>query len=283
MSPYDRSAEDVGNVVALDHLNVAVPDQRLATLFYCVGLGFTRDPYLMVGEDNMWVNVGRQQFHLPTRGTQVVRGLIGVVVPDLAALARRLESVREKLCGTRFAFEIAPEHVTARCPWGNELRCHAPHPRFGPVDLGIAYAQFAVRRGTAAGIARFYREVLGAPARLAPDGTHASVTVGPDQWLLFRETDAPLPPYDGHHVAIYVADFSGPHRFLERRGLVTEESDAHQYRFEALVDPRSGERLHELQHEVRSLKHPLWGRALVNRNPEQSNRGYRRGGDAWGA
>ncbi|HXF65510.1 MAG TPA: hypothetical protein VNK67_02260 [Burkholderiales bacterium] len=111
---------------------------------------------------------------------------------------------------------------------------------------------------------------------------HLNVAV-PDQRLLFRETDEPLPLHDGHPIAISVADFSGPHRFLEQRGLVTEESDAHQYRFAALVDLQSGDRLYELQHGVRSLRHPLWGRALVNRDPEQSNRGYRRGRDAWGA
>ena len=43
-----------------------VPDQRLATLFYVAGLGLTRDPYLMVSDSNMWVNVGRSQFHLPS-------------------------------------------------------------------------------------------------------------------------------------------------------------------------------------------------------------------------
>ena len=31
-----------------------------------MGLGLTRDPYLMTGVGNMWINVGRSQFHLPT-------------------------------------------------------------------------------------------------------------------------------------------------------------------------------------------------------------------------
>jgi hypothetical protein len=53
---YDRSAEDLGNIVALEHVNVTVPDQQLATLFYVTGLGLTRDPYLMTGTKNMWVN-----------------------------------------------------------------------------------------------------------------------------------------------------------------------------------------------------------------------------------
>src|SRR5712672_3200258 len=62
---FDRSAEDVGNVVALEHVNVRIPDQQIATVFYVTGLGLTRDPYIMTGIDNMWINVGRSQFHLP--------------------------------------------------------------------------------------------------------------------------------------------------------------------------------------------------------------------------
>jgi hypothetical protein len=48
--PFDRGAEDLGNSIHLEHVNVQVPDQRLATLFYVAGLGLTRDPYLMVSD-----------------------------------------------------------------------------------------------------------------------------------------------------------------------------------------------------------------------------------------
>ena len=30
---FDRSAEDLGNAIHLEHVNVTIPDQRLATLF----------------------------------------------------------------------------------------------------------------------------------------------------------------------------------------------------------------------------------------------------------
>jgi hypothetical protein len=63
---FDRRQQDIGNIVGLEHVNVRVPDQQIATLFYVVGLGLTRDPYLMVGLDNMWINAGQSQFHLPT-------------------------------------------------------------------------------------------------------------------------------------------------------------------------------------------------------------------------
>ena len=284
MQHYDRAAEDLGNIVALEHVNTRIPDQQLATLFYVTGLGLTRDPYLMTGTHNMWVNVGRSQFHLPTRKPEVLRGRVGIVLPGREALLARLAGVKRALEGTRFAFAEHADFVEAVSPWGNVIRCHEPAPRFGPVRLGMAYVELDVPPGAAEGIARFYREIVDAPARYAADERAAHVPAGPQQELVYRETERAIPPYDGHHVQVYIADFSGPHRRLLERGLVSEESDQHQYRFVDLVDPASGKVLFQLEHEVRSMRHPLYARPLVNRNPAQSNVDYAPGYDAapWG-
>src|SRR5688572_32381291 len=101
---YDRAAEDVGNAIHLEHVNVTIPDQRIAGLFYVVGLGLTRDPYLNVADNNMWVDVGRSQFHLPTGNAQVLRGHTGIAREGREALLSRLGAVRKKLDGTRFIF-----------------------------------------------------------------------------------------------------------------------------------------------------------------------------------
>jgi hypothetical protein len=281
---YDRAAEDLGNIVALEHVNTRIPDQQLATLFYVAGLGLTRDPYLMTGTSNMWVNVGRSQFHLPTRKPEVLRGRVGIVLPGREALLARLAGVKRALEGTRFSFSEHEGCVEAVSPWGNVIRCHEPEPRFGPVRLGMPYVELDVPLGAAEGIARFYREIVGAPAHYAAEERAAYVPAGPNQELVYRETERPIPPYDGHHVQVYIADFSGPHRRLLERGLITEESDQHQYRFVDLVDPASGKVLFQLEHEVRSMRHPLYARPLVNRNPAQSNLDYAPGYDAepWG-
>lgn len=285
MTPYDRTIEDLGNVVALEHVNTRVPDQRLATLFYVTGLGLTRDPYLMTGVTNMWVNVGRSQFHLPTGKPQLLRGLTCVVMPDREALLRRLRDVQPQLADTRFAFAEQSGYVETTCPWGNRIRCYAPGGEFGRMMLGIPRVELSVPVGTADGIVRFYDRILRTPARVADDaeGRCARIAVGPGQELLFRETDAPAPAFDGHHVAIYLADFSGPHRRLVECGLLTEESDQHQYRFQDIVDPDDGRVLFTLEHEVRSMRHPLYARPLVNRNPAQSNRSFAPGyeGQSW--
>ena len=113
---YDRTAQDLANIVALEHVNVTIPDQRPATAFYIAGMGFTRDPYIQVGLENMWVNIGRSQCHLPTGEPQRVRGTIGVVVPDLNELAQRLTKVTPWLKGTQFSFKAHADRIDAVCP-----------------------------------------------------------------------------------------------------------------------------------------------------------------------
>jgi hypothetical protein len=231
----------------------------------------------------MWINVGRSQFHMPTGEAQVLRGRVGIVLPDRDALLKRLTRVRRPLEGTKFEVREHNSFVDVTSPWGNQIRCHEPEPRFGRITLGMPYVEFDVRRGIADGIARFYRDVIGTFAEAGEDehGPRARASVGPKQDLIFRETDRPLPDYDGHHIQIYLADFSGPHRRLLERGLITEESDQHQYRFTDIVDPASGKQLFTVEHEVRSMQHPLYARPLVNRDPAQTNRDYAQGRDAW--
>ncbi|MBT7666362.1 MAG: hypothetical protein HN608_15700, partial [Rhodospirillaceae bacterium] len=245
-------------------------------------LGLTRDPYLQVGVNNMWVNVGRSQFHLPSREPiQVLRGQIGLVMPNLDALIERLENVREPLEDTKFNF-IAPtgnDVVDVTCPWGNIFRCHEAGGQFDPMGLGMPYVQFDVPPGTADGIARFYNQIFEAPSRIDEwdGGTAAIIIAGLGQELVFRETNAPIPPFDEHHIQIYVTDFSGPYNRLKGRDLISQESNQHQYRFVTIVDPESGKELFEIDHEVRSMTHPLWGRPFVNRNPESTNQTFAAG------
>jgi catechol-2,3-dioxygenase len=280
---FDRAAEDLGNSIHLEHVNVTVPDQRLATLFYAAGLGLTRDPYLMVSDSNMWINVGKSQFHLPSGGPQVLRGHTGIVMPGREALLDRLASVANKLDGTSFAYQEHNDYVEATCPWGNRVRCYEPDAaRFGRVALGIPYVEFDVPVGSAKAICAFYPEIMGIPAELKNgDATLARVKVGKDQYLQFRETDSAQPDYDGHHVQIYITDFSGPYRRLSKRGLVSREDNQYQYRFRDIVDLADGRHLFTVEHEVRSATHPMYLRPLVNRNPTQTNRNYAHGHDQW--
>ena len=279
MTPtFDRTAEDLGNIVELGHVNVRVPDQSKAIAFYLMGLGLTRDPYLMAGLDNMWVNVGRGQFHLPTRGTDVVRGTTALVMPDLDALMKRLEGAKSYLEGTKFSFREAGDTVETTCPWGNRIRVHAPDPdKFGPMRVGMPYVEFDIPAGTdLAAIAKFYVEILGGIAGVDSDerGPYAWARTSAESKVIYRETTKPLPEYDGHHIQITLVDFSGPHKKLLERGLISEESDQHQYRFLDIVDVDTNKPLFRIEHETRSMRHPMFGRTFINRNPDMNNRNF---------
>ena len=285
---YDRTTQDVGNLLALEHVNVTVPDQELAALFYVTGLGFTRDPYIDFGTANMWVNVGSQQFHLPKQAAQVLRGTIGLVVPDLEALEQRMGRLQkrygDRLADTAFECgEDGEDALRITCPWGNRFHVRGAGEALGGLRLGIAYVRFDVPPDAAAGIARFYRDVLDAPATVVDDGDgpRAEVRVGCAQLLCFQETDAELPAYDGHHIAVYLNNFSRPHQALSDRGLVTIETNDSEYRFQDIVDLDSGDVLFTVEHEVRSMFHPMFGRELVNRDAAQNIFRYQAGHDAF--
>jgi hypothetical protein len=275
------SSEDVGNIMALEHVNTCCADQTLVTAFYIMGMGFTRDPYMNVGLNNFWVNIGDEQIHIPTRPSQVLPGHVGVVVPNLAGLAQRLESVKDLLAGTKFRYEVKSDHVVAVSPYGNEFHAYEPDPRFGGMRIGIPYVEVRTRRGSSAGIARFYDQILKAPVQVVEDENGASthVKIGTHQELIFRESDEEIPPYDKHHIAVYIADFTGPYNWLLERGAVTEEVRRHQFRFQDIIDPQSGEVMHVLEHEIRGMFHLMYKRPMTNRNADQNMGAYARGGD----
>jgi hypothetical protein len=280
--PFDRSEEDIGNVLCMQHINFTVSDAHLASLFYVSALGFTRDPYIDFGA-LLWTNAGEQQFHiLPTGTAQKWRGHIGLVVPNLEDLKIRLDRVANQLSGTEFGWQESGNHIRLTCPWGNSFRAYGPDTFTGKY-LGIPYAEIDVRLGTSEGIARFYQQVLQTPAVVEEDseGKHTIVSMGFDQSLIYKETDQQIDDYDGHHIAIHIANFSAPHEYLVEHDLVIQEDDQHQYRFKSIVDPETGESMAELEHEVRSLKHPMYKRILINRNPAQTFFNYVEGRDAF--
>jgi hypothetical protein len=268
---FDRRTQDVGNIVLLEHVNLCVPDQGLATVFYLEGLGLTRDPFYMVGTGNMWVNIGRQQLHLQSGHAQRFRGGIGLVLPDLGALRRRLAAIATRLAGTSFSWEEGQGWIAATCPWGNTFRIHERVEGF-PYPAGMAYVENPVPFGAAEGIAGFYRAILQSRTALGGDGEtgrSAVICAGPGQRIIYSETRDAIPAFDGHHICIYLADFSSPYRRLKDHGAITAEDNEFQYRFESIRPPGGSVPLYSLQHEVRSLFHPFYLRPLVNRTGEE--------------
>jgi len=152
---------------------------------------------------------------------------------------------------------------------------------------GIDYVEFRVPRGSAEKIGSFYDYAFDAPTTLVTDGAGegeegdaiAIVGIGPidatgraGQSLLFRECDDALPPYDGHHISLYVganrADFEAAFVNCDEAGVVWANPrfrDAaltlegarewRQFRFKDIVDLETGAKVFELEHEIRSIEH----------------------------
>jgi len=262
---FDRKGKDTGNLVFLEHINLRVPDQVLATEFYISALGMTRDPYYMVGTDNFWANQGEQQLHLQEGPAQHFRGEIVIVVRETGQVSQWLANPGRHLAGTKCSWESQGDQIVATCPWGNRYRLVEKWPGYNR-KRGIPSTLIEVPVGTAGAIASFYQEVMGALVEQNHNSpAEARVQVGPGQHLVYRETGSNIIPYDGHHICIYAANPGRIYAWLHARGLVTLEDNAYQFRFQAIVNPENDETVYELEHELRSLYHPLYKRNLVNR------------------
>ena len=149
------------------------------------------------------------------------------------------------------------------------------------MEIGMPYVELHTPRGTTEKIGKFYEEIFGAAVELItlPSTNSASINTGKSQFLYFLESDSKQPQYDGHHIAIYISDFVRPYEKLQSHGLISMETDEYEWRFTDIIDLDTGKTLLEIEHEVRSATHPLYARPLINRNPRQSNRGYRPGQD----
>eukprot|EP01089_Gocevia_fonbrunei_P002381 TRINITY_DN12354_c0_g1_i1.p1 TRINITY_DN12354_c0_g1~~TRINITY_DN12354_c0_g1_i1.p1 ORF type:complete len:316 (+),score=41.48 TRINITY_DN12354_c0_g1_i1:34-981(+) len=301
--------DDVGGIVHLEHINITVPDQLLASLFYAEGLGFTRDPKTRFG-GTMWINVGDTQIHLPTqpKNSQQLCGHIGIVTPSLSELSSRLEKIKTRFQDTKFAFAphstplsqfeysyaVQPkttsdsvDWIEVKCPWGElTIRFYERQIYFDKSglpenkSLRLVYVEENCNPGTAERIVKFYKDKFNANGSVSTVGSRkmARIQVGGHQELLFREAETPVPEFQGHHICIYISDFSGTYKkfkdsdllykhntFDDKYETLSEALTNHQFRICDFKNDDDEELLHRLEHEVRSLVHPYYMRPLVNR------------------
>lgn len=155
--------------------------------------------------------------------------------------------------------------------------------------LGIDYVEFRCPSGTARKIAEFYECVFGAVTDVVTipsvtgeeeDETDIAIVACGEvnregraaQNIIFKESNLPMEPYDGHHIAIYagetVSDFELVFKNCEQAGLVwvnprfsdkamslTGAKKWNQFRFKDILDLKSGKVIFTLEHEVRSVDH----------------------------
>lgn len=265
-------------------------DPRASSILEATNQGRTEkgDP-LMGGLT--WVNVGLQQFHLPTgdeletTAEQTLRGEIVLSWP-----ADKFEGLQQRLRNNgyymtddgrvvgpsknRFVFEVGEKAYGPVEDAGQDVRDMLPG---GPSEgLGIRAVRFDVRPHTAERICTFYETIFAAnsTAILWRDSVNRTcvVDVGFGQALEFRETTMPLDDYNGEHIALYIADgdiFKESYFRAKDHDLVFHSRRSphivyatyddvmrvDEFRFKRIIDLRTNETLHELEHEIRSLSH----------------------------
>lgn len=249
--------------VSIEHVNInSGPWTTALQEFYYDILGFADDSRALAVRQRTnaaggsfsglhWVNIGLQQFHLPSSSPQVIRGRIGLSYESLEQLEKRLEAGGIPLEKVR-QDDGQLTNLIISCPIGNKLclheqkRCEGSLTWFGPaptipvpspeialpggqsLGLGMEYVDFDVPLGTAQIIHKFYKhffntevaelemfESSGGPGSFA----RCVVPLGFHQRIIFSETDKEIPPYDGYHIAIYVNDFVETYRRLKAANL----------------------------------------------------------------
>ena len=229
-----KQANDKG-LLWLEHINIVVGDREEAERFYFEeGLGCFRDPAKPGGpgtSGTMWANLGNQQFHLAQEEDddprQVVRGSIGLCLPDAEKAASRLEKfcAVERHDATRF---------TVTCPVGNTFHCYqvakdpptegiGKRPKMVNLHKGDGYAgdAFSVRNGPGIRYVQFlvedaqkaaqsYVNEFGGGVTEKDDVTCVAAGLGPVH-LIFESAE-PDPDadarQDGVHLCVYVDAFS---------------------------------------------------------------------------
>ncbi len=270
---FGTTNPEIGGIVHLDHVNFETPDHEMATVFYLNGLGFTRDPYRRADEQNMGINVGLQQFHLPRRGQQTppFHGVVGLVVPDMDAIKKRFDLLSElgKFEATPYRWDEEDNSVLLTSPFGVQFRLHKADHIVFQRPLGIAYVEVSVPVDTAQGIAGFYNKIVRAPVEvcdIAGEQT-ALVSAGPHQQIRFIERS--LTDYRTHsmHVSYHVTHYNELRETLADHGSLMGAGRGEVFFFNKIFNPDTGEFLFEIQNEVRSIYHPDFMRPLINRWP----------------
>mmetsp|Transcript_1431 Transcript_1431/g.1923 ORF Transcript_1431/g.1923 Transcript_1431/m.1923 type:complete len:300 (+) Transcript_1431:2-901(+) len=166
-----------------------------------------------------------------------------------------------------------PQKMTNMHAQGGSYGTHRMAIRGNP---GIRYIEIScpIKKSTA--IATFYKEMLGCTVMEATVGESAAavVCVGPGVHLAFIEnpdfTESDTAAQQGVHVCFYANDFEGLYKRLSNRNLIWtnprfvhldtcdtwEEAFASRtLRFKDIIDLETGEKILELEHETRPLRH----------------------------
>jgi len=285
--------QDIGGIVCFEHLNLEVPDILIAKTFYMEAMGFALDPFSSAPFARLiWYNVGYQQFHIgwrPDKNPQVIDGHIGIIVPSIEVVLKRLTKVSHLLKDTKFKFEVVKQdekasylpipikglsYVEVTCPWGNVFHVYQNNEEIDfRGGLGMPYVQFNCPKNSVDDISEFYKQNLGAltVVEKSEHGNVVRIIVGVKQQIIYvEEENVPNEKDWGYHFAIYISNFSGTYKKVRAQKLENNlppdtleiALNDRQFRFDKIQ--WNGKLIGILEHEVKSMHHFNYMRPLTN-------------------
>jgi hypothetical protein len=220
-------------------------------------------------------------------------------MPNLDSLKQQLDWVAPFLKDTEFDYVEHSGGLLVTDPWGQEFDVQEAGDADFAASMGIQQVWLPCHEGTAAAIGDTYASLLKARTERLDEGVVA-VHLGPGTTLVFDETtefdlggldsEQAVHSYSGWHIAFYIADFSGSYHAIDKAGVnlldhpygdkapsIEKALQYSQFRWQditaqknycnenAEVSIKEGQLLHRLGHEIRSLYHPRFMRALYNK------------------
>lgn len=271
--PRREVLPEVGGILHLEHFNFEVFEHDMVTIFFMNGLGFTRDPFKRADENNIGVNIGMQQFHLPRRGnpTPPFQGIVGLILPDLRMAVARLNRLERlgKFEGTLYALKMDRGVPLVTSPWGVRMRLHQAGSLPFLRPMGLPYVDIFVPPGKAEPIANFYRKVMEAPAEVQKRGKFrtTAVTMGAFQEVHFIEKNMDDYNLYNFHIAYYVNRYNEIRARVDKQGSMVGNGTGQVFFFNDIFDPKTDRTIFRFQQEPRSVYHEDFMRPLVNRWP----------------
>ena len=210
---FDRAAEDLGNSIHLEHVNVTGARPAAGDPVLCHRPRADPRP-LSDGVRHQHVGQCRPQ---PVSSAERRRRRCCAAIPASSSRAARPCSSgwppSPKSSPAPHSPSASTTTMSRRYARG-AIACAATSrtPRVsGASRSAFPMSSSTCRSGPRRPLPLSIREIMGIPAELKNgDGTMARAKMGKDQYLQFRETDRALPEYDGHHVQMYITNFSGP-------------------------------------------------------------------------
>eukprot|EP01128_Nolandella_sp_AFSM9_P002673 TRINITY_DN13053_c0_g1_i1.p1 TRINITY_DN13053_c0_g1~~TRINITY_DN13053_c0_g1_i1.p1 ORF type:complete len:274 (+),score=69.00 TRINITY_DN13053_c0_g1_i1:78-899(+) len=258
-TPLPPPTNEVTNLLLLEHINLSSPSPEEMSSFYVKTCGFVENQQKNEAKTGrtIWIDIGRSsQIHLPFADKpQRIYGKILIAHPS----------------------PPFPYGTTQTDPCGNVVQFVRGQ------RVGIIGIEVEVDEAVLPAIVQYYRQYF--QATISDDGL---LRIGSSQFIRFVPMKSPPLPYTGWHVALYITDFSGTysrlahssshspdtlvfhqHRFSDKCKTLEEAVAGHQFRARDFPSENVGgnnvgekEVVYQMEHEVRSIAHPAFGRLI---------------------